>query len=173
MDLVRRLPAAVVCALAAHALVYRSLTPGDGLHGYFGWYEPALALAAFASLLLLRPAWLRMWYPIGETTRRLSVTALFVLLAQESFERSLQVGHPAFAALTPSQLLVLLAGVAAAAFALAVALRAGHVVAALLIRSRTFRRRTLARWSVVTVPRRRARPLAGRFALRAPPLLPG
>jgi hypothetical protein len=168
-----RLLSAAVCALGAHALLYGTFRPGDGLHGYFGWYEPALALAAFASLLLLRPAFLRMRYPIGETTRRLSVTALFVLLAQESVERSLQVGHPAFAALTPSQLLVLLAGVAAAAFALAVALRAGHVVAALLVRSRTFRRRTLARWSVVTVPRRRARALAGRFALRAPPLLAG
>ena len=168
-----RLITAAVCALGAHALLYGTFRPGDGLHGYFGWYEPALGLAAFTLLLLLRPAWLRMQHPIGETTRRLSVTALFVLLAQESLERSLQVGHPAFAALTPSQLLVLLAGVAAAAFALALALRAGHVVAALLVRSRTFRRRTLARWSVVTVPRRRARPLAGRFALRAPPLLAG
>jgi hypothetical protein len=167
-----RLLTAAVCALGAHALLYGTFSPGDGLHGYFGWYEPALALAAFASLLLLRPR-LRMRYPIGETTRRLSVTALFVLLAQESLERSLQVGHPAFAALTPSQLLVLLAGVAAAAFALAVALRAGHFVAALLVRPRTFRRRTLARWSVVTVPRRRMRPLAGRFALRAPPSLAG
>ena len=168
-----RLLTAAVCALGAHALLYGTFRPGDGLHGYFGWYEPAVALAAFAALLLLRPVWLRMRYPIGETTRRLSVPALFVLLAQESLERSLQAGHPAFAALTPSQLLVLLAGVAAAAFALAVALRAGHVVAALLVPSRTFRRRTLARWSIVTVPRRRARPLAGRFALRAPPLLAG
>jgi len=168
-----RLLSAAACALGAHALLYGTFRPGDGLHGYFGWYEPALAVAAFASLLLLRPAWLRMRYPIGETARRLSVTALFVLLAQESLERSLQVGHPAFAALTPSQLLVLLAGVAAATFALAVALRAGHAVAALLVRSHTFRRRTLARWSVVTVSRRRARPLAGRFALRAPPLLAG
>jgi hypothetical protein len=168
-----RLLTAAVCALGAHALLYGTFRPGDGLHGYFGWYEPALSLAALVSLLLLRPACLRMRYPIGETTRRLSVTALFVLLAQESLERSLQAGHPAFAALTPSQLLVLLAGIAAAALALAVALRAGHVVAALLVRSRTFRRRTLARWSVVTVRRRRARPLASQFALRAPPLLAG
>jgi hypothetical protein len=168
-----RLLTAAVCALGAHALLYGTFRPGDGLHGYFGWYEPALALAAFVELLLLRPARLQMRYPIGETTRRLSVTALFVLLAQESLERSLQVGHPVFAAFTPSQLLVLLAGVAAAAFALAVALRAGHVVAALFVRSRSLRRRTLAPWSVVTVPRRRARPLAGQFALRAPPLLAG
>ncbi len=169
---VRLLPAAV-CALSAHALLYGTFRPGDGLHGYLGWYEPALSLAALVSLLLLRPACLRMRYPIGETTRRLSVMALFVLLAQESLERSLQAGHPAFAVLTPSQLLVLLAGIAAAAFALAVALRAGYVVAALLVRSRTVRRRTLARWSVMTVRRRRTRPLAGRFALRAPPLLAG
>jgi hypothetical protein len=169
---VRLLPAAV-CALGAHALLYGTFRPGDGLHGYFGWYEPALALAALASLLVLRPASLRMGYPIGETARRLSVTALFVLLAQESLERSLQAGHPAFAVLSASQLLVLVAGVAAAALALAVALRAGHAVAALLVRSHTVRRRTLAPWSVVTVRRRQARPLAERFALRAPPLLNG
>jgi hypothetical protein len=166
-----RLLTAAVCALGAHALLYGTFRPGDGLHGYFGWYEPAVAFAALASVLLLRPACLRMRYPISETTRRLSVTALFVLLAQETLERSLQAGHPAFAVLTPSQLLVLLAGVVAAALALAVALLAGHVVAALLVRSHAFRRRTLARWSVVTVRRRRARPLAERFALRAPPLL--
>jgi hypothetical protein len=160
-----RLLTAAVCALGAHALLYGTFRPGDGLHGYFGWYEPALAIAALASLLLVRPARLRMPHPIGETARRLSVTALFVLLGQESLERSLQVGHPAFAALTPSQLLVLLTGVAAAALALAVALRAGHVVVALLVRD--FTARGLA---TLTRP---VRPLAERFALRAPPLLAG
>jgi hypothetical protein len=167
---VRLLPAAV-CALGAHALLYGTFRPGDGLHGYFGWYEPGLAVASLAALVLLRPTWLLTRLPIGETVRRVSTAALLVLLAQESLERSLQSGHPAFAVLTPSQWLVLLAGIAAAALALAVALRAGHVVVSLLLGDHPTRARAGVGWSVVTVTRGRARPLAERFALRAPPLL--
>ena len=40
------------------------------MHGYFGWYEPALALAALATLVLVRPVWLRTRNPIGETQGR-------------------------------------------------------------------------------------------------------
>jgi hypothetical protein len=166
-----RLLSAAVCVLGAHALMYGTFRPGDGLHGYFGWYEPALALASLATLLVLKPACLRTRLAIGEAARRLSTTALVILLVQESLERSLQSGQPAFAVLTPSQWLVLLAGVAATALVLAFALRAGQVAVALLTRERTIRGRTLNFWSVVTVSRRVARPLAHRFALRAPPLL--
>jgi hypothetical protein len=45
-----RLPAVAVCALATHALAYRTLWPSDGVHGYFGWYEPAVAVASLVSL---------------------------------------------------------------------------------------------------------------------------
>lgn len=165
---VRLLPAAV-CALGAHAILYWTFRPGDGLHGYFGWYEPGLAVVSLAALLLLRPSWLRTRVPIAETARRVSTGALLFLLAQESLERSLQSGQPAFAVLTPSQWLVLLASVAATALALAVALRAGHAVVSLLLRNRPARARTVPGWSIVTVTRGPARPLALRFALRAPP----
>jgi len=94
-----------------------------------------------------------------------------VLLAQESLERTFQSGHPAFAALTPSQWLVLLVGVAATALVLAFALRAGQVVIGLLHPTRGPRMPAVARWSVVTTHRGPARPLAQRFALRAPPPL--
>ena len=119
----------------------------------------------------MRPAWLRTRLPIGETVRQVSTTALFVLLAQESLERSLQAGHPVFAALTPSHWLVLLVGVAATAFVLACALRAGHAIASLFVAGGSPRTCAYAGWSVVTVSRVRGRPLAERFALRAPPLL--
>jgi len=165
---VRLIPAAV-CALGAHALLYGTFRPGDGLHAYFGWYEPALAVVSLAALLVLRPACLRTRVPIGDTARSLSTTTLFVLLAQESLERTLQSGHPAFAAMTPSQWLVLLLGVAATALLLAFALRAGQVVMGLLHRARTRRMPLVAHWSVVTFHRGPARPLAQRFALRAPP----
>jgi hypothetical protein len=143
------------------------------MHGYFGWYEPALAVAALATLVVVRPAWLRTRNPVGETARRISTAALVILLVQESVERSLEAGRPAFAALTPAQLLVLLVGIAASALLLAVTLRAGQAVAGRLLRGRTPRLQAGERWSVVTVRRRPTRPLAARFALRAPPLVAG
>jgi hypothetical protein len=168
-----RLVSAAVCALGAHALLYGTFRPGDGMHGYFGWYEPALALAALATLVLVRPVWLRTRNPIGETARRISTAAFVLLLVQESVERSLEAGRPAFAVLTPAQLLVLLVGIVASALLLAVTLRAGQAVAGRLLRGRTPRLHTGERWSVVTVRRRTTRPLAARFALRAPPLVAG
>ncbi|SRR6266536_2562657 len=164
-----RLIPAAVCVLGAHALLYGTFRPGDGLHGYFGWYEPALAAVSLAALLVVRPACLRTRLPIGETARSLSTTTLFVLLAQESVERTLQAGHPAFAAMTPSQWLVLLLGIAATAVLLTFALRAGQVALGLLHQARTRWVLTAAGWSVVTVHSGPARPLAQRFALRAPP----
>src|SRR3954464_12736690 len=122
----RLLPAAI-CALGAHALLYGSFRPA-GVHGYLGWYEPALALAAIAVVVLIRPASLRSRLPIGETARGLVARALVIVLVQESLERSLQGGHPAVAAMPPSGWLVLVAGLAVTAFALALALRAGQAV---------------------------------------------
>jgi hypothetical protein len=167
---VRLIPAAV-CALGAHALLYGTFRPADGLHAYFGWYEPAVAAVALVALLVWRPARLRTRLPIGDTARTISTTTLFVLLAQESLERTLQSGHPAFAAMTPSQWLVLLLGIAATALLLAVGLRAGQIVLGLLRAARTRRMPIVAPWSVVTFHRGPARPLAQRFALRAPPSL--
>ena len=165
-----RLLSAAVCALGAHALLYGTFRPGDGLHGYFGWYEPALAAASIAALLLVRPACLRSRLPIAETARRLFAPALVMLLAQESLERTLHAGQPAFAALTPSQWLVLVLGIAATALLLSFALRAGLIVIALLVRANKTTLHDVVRWSVVAAESRPARPLALRSALRAPPL---
>jgi hypothetical protein len=165
----KRLVPAAVCALGAHALLYGSFRPSDGLHGYLGWYEPALALAAIAAVLLIRPAAWRSRLPIGETARALATWALVLVLGQESVERSLQVGHPAIAAMTPSGWLVLLFGVAATAFVLALALRAGQLAFLLLGRGRVRRARVLTRWIAALVALPIARPLAGNIALRGPP----
>jgi hypothetical protein len=51
--LVRRAPAVVLCALAAHAVVYRSLWPSGGDHGYLMWYAPLVALLSGLSLVVL------------------------------------------------------------------------------------------------------------------------
>jgi hypothetical protein len=164
-----RLIPAAVCALGAHAFLYGTFRPSDGLHGYLGWYEPGVAIVALAVLILVRPARLRTRLPIGETARSLSLMTLFVLLAQESIERTVSTGQPAFAVMTPSQWLVLIVGVAATALLLAFALRASQVVIQLLRPARTRATTTVTRWSVVTFHRGPARPLAQRFALRAPP----
>jgi hypothetical protein len=164
-----RLLSAAVCALGAHALVYATLRPGDGLHGYLGWYELVLALASVVALLVVRPTRLLTRRPVEETARRIAVGALLVLLAQESLERSVEAGRPTFVALTPSQWLLLLFAVAATALLLAFALRAGQAVVARLVRRDAVRPRAAATWSIVTVSPRPARPLAERFALRAPP----
>jgi hypothetical protein len=166
---IRIVPAAL-CALGAHALLYGTFRPTDGLHAYFGWYEPGVALAGIAVALLARPVWLRSTAPVGETSRRLATTAIFILLAQESLERSLTSGHPAFAALTPSALLVALFGVSLTALAFALVLRAGQAVARLVLRARVAGRRVAPpSWSVVAFVPGPVRPLAERFALRAPP----
>jgi hypothetical protein len=164
-----RLIPAAVCALGAHAFLYGTFRPSDGLHGYLGWYEPGVAVIALALLIVVRPARLRTRLPIGETARSLSLTTLFVLLAQESIERTVSTDQPAFAVMTPSEWLVLIVGVAATSLLLAFALRAGQAVIQRSPRTRTTT--NVARWSVVTLQRGPARPLAQRFALRAPPHL--
>jgi hypothetical protein len=166
----RVIPAAI-CALGGHALLYGSFRPDDGLHGYLGWYEPALALLAIAAVLLIRPAAWRSRLAIGETARGFATSALFVVLAQESLERSLHVGHPAVAAMTPSGWLVLVAGLAATAFVLALALRAGQAAYASFTGVRVRRSSLPIGNAVVAAVLPIARPLAGNVALRAPPAL--
>jgi len=166
-----RLIPAAICALGAHALLYGSFRPADGLHGYLGWYEPVLAVAAIAAVVLTRPAAWRSSVPIGEAARSFATWALLLVLAQESIERSLQVGHPTVVAMTPSGWLVLVAGVAATALALALALRAGQVVLSLLTSVRVRRARVAVRRLAAADTLRVARPLAGNVALRGPPAL--
>lgn len=183
------LPAAVVCALAAHALVYRTLTPADGVHGYFGWYEPAVAalsvacLGGLLALVLAAVVGQRLGRPLrraaaespplGATVRSLALSSLAVFLVQEAAERSIAAGGPSVPVLVPSQWMTLLVGIAAASILLALALRGGHVLLRRVLgaeRAPVVRTRP-AFWSVRTSLARRGRPLAGRFALRAPPLL--
>jgi hypothetical protein len=164
---VRLLPAAI-CALGAHALLYGSFRPSAGVHGYLGWYEPALAVAAILAVVVVRPERLRTRLPLGEIVRSLSLPALVIVLVQESVERSVQLGHPAVVSMTPSGWLVLLAGIVATALVLGVALRAGQAVLSLLTRRARFARVTLQRVGLpVALPA--GRPLAGNVSLRGPP----
>jgi hypothetical protein len=165
----RLLPAAI-CALGAHALLYGSFRPADGVHGYLGWYEPALAVAAIAAVVLVRPERLRTRLPLGEIVRSLSLPALLIVIAQESVERSAQLGHPAVVSMTPSGWLVLVVGIVATALVLGLALRAGHAVLSLFTRRVRYGPIEVQRLAArVVLPA--ARLLAGSVSLRGPPAL--
>jgi len=171
---------AAVCALATHGLVYRSLWPSDGAHGYFAWYEPLVGGLSLASLLavgglVLVAARGRRLPPLRLRARSLAYTSLAFLLAQETLERSAALGRIAPPSLSPAQWIVLVAGTAATAVALTAALRAGHAAVRRFLSPPAPPRPRSAplRWSIVTVAPRRPRPLAARSGLRAPPLLAG
>jgi hypothetical protein len=179
-----RLPAAVVCALAAHALVYRTVLPADGAHVYFRWYEPAVAglslacVAGLVALLAVAGTARRLGRPLSRvastrvpSVRSLGVATLAVFLLQEAIERSVALGHPSVVVLAPSQWLTLFAGIALASSALVLALRLASGVARRLLAGqlRSVPGRVPA-WSLHLHVPVRTRPLAGRFALRAPPV---
>jgi hypothetical protein len=182
---------AAVGALATHAVVYRSFWPADGVHGYFGWYEPAVAAASLAAVVGLagalvvavgarragrRVPWLRVseTVPLGLLTRRYASGSLLFLLVQESVERTVATGSPGVPQFAPSQWLALVAGIAVVSLLVALLVRAGEIVVRRVLAGatrRSDRRRSSAGWSILAPPTRRSNPLAERFGLRAPPLL--
>jgi hypothetical protein len=187
-----RLPAAAVGALATHALVYRSFWPSDGMHGYFGWYEPAVGVASLAALvgsvlaLVVVMAARRAGRSIPSIRTRRSVqlpvrarsagvASLMFLLAQESLERSVAAGHPAVAQFQPSEWLLLAAGIATVSFLLAGIARACEFVIGRAIGEKPTparrRPRRAVRRPADAVAVRRSHPLATGLGLRAPPLL--
>jgi hypothetical protein len=169
------LPAAV-CALATHALVYGTLWPTDSVHGYFSWYEPVVVALSLGSLVAVAASVVlasrgRRLPSFGVRARPLAAASLAFLLAQETLERSVALGRLAAPSLAPSQWVLLFVGIAVTALALSVALRAGHALAVRLV-ARPHVRSSAVRTLVALVLPARRRPLAERFGLRAPPLLP-
>jgi hypothetical protein len=192
LALYRRALAPVVCALGTHAIVYRTLWPTDGIHGYFGWYEPAVAAASVLSLIYLLTLLLVVWFArrfdrplskpavqpphsLAEGARRLALCSLIVLLVQESLERSLEAGYPSFAVFPPWQWLILLIGIALTSLTVALSLSLGEAAVRWVLADSVSppfaAQQAKPSWSVVTNSWRRLRPLAERFALRAPPVL--
>jgi hypothetical protein len=187
---VRWLVASMVCALAAHAAVHRSLVPDDGLHGYFGWYVPLVALASLGSLSAvvvggLRPRscaarLIRGCLPARSTARRgrtvacLAAGGLAFLIVQESMERSLGTG--AFSLVTfdasvwPALSVVLV-------FSAVAVLAISRAAAVLSQRTATMRRLRLPMTRVLPRPSsnpdvaRKPALLGLHAGLRAPPLV--
>jgi hypothetical protein len=127
----------LVCALAAHALLYRSLLPNDEVHGYLTWYVPvvgalsavavgAVAVLFVSGLLGRRSRLSRLTPPLGRSgTRRFAsvgLPAAVFLAAQETLEHSLEAGRLE-TGLNPAGWLLLLLAVAAVAGLLSILAR--------------------------------------------------
>src|SRR5262249_26034449 len=124
----------------AHATLYRSLLPAG--HGYFGWYEPLLAgasLAALVVMLALAVAALRggtrakrfagallpeQRTPLATSAVRLGLASLAFLLVQGSLERSAAVGRLSLAAFPETSATLLVCALAALALLLTLLRRA-------------------------------------------------
>jgi hypothetical protein len=187
------LPVAL-CALGGHLALYRTLLPSSGAHAYLAWYEPVVAglslvsVVVFAMLLgaaalgrdSLRRTVVRLLVPATETpvpatTRavRLGLASVAFLVTQETFERSVSVGHVSPAGFDSPQIVLVLGVVAALAALLAVFEHSCSELVALVARGLprvSLRLATLASPAVRPVLARRRNPLAELRGLRAPPL---
>jgi hypothetical protein len=178
-----------VVALAAHAIVYRSFVPADGVHRYMGWYTPLLGALSAAALLVagavaiarstglatsLIPDALAVPTPTGGASHaasRLAARAIGFLVLQETLERSIPARSLVLVQFTPLQWLTVLCATACVAFVLISAgrgcrllgrcFRARRSAAIAAIRSRCLAPRSVA---LVAWP-----PLASFSGLRAPP----
>jgi len=191
------LPVAL-CALGGHFVLYRTLSPADGNHAYFGWYEPLVAGLSLASFLLLvvlvlaslaggegaRARVSPFLVPAVENevglalparTVRLALASGAFLVVQESVERSVAAGHPSPAVFSSGQMLLVLLSLGLLAGIVARVESWCRQLVSLAVR----RARQpiviepaplLARWHVWPSRVRRRNPLADRRGLRAPPL---
>ena len=184
------LPVAL-CALAGHLALYGSLVPSTGDHAYFFWYEPLIAGLSLVALALLAGLLLAATIGDGSARRRavsllpsatrsvpgsvravrITLSSLAFLACQETLERTLSEGRLAPAAFGSSQILLVLAVVAAAATIVAVVERSCARLIAFVARPPMhLRRLTTIPFPAARVVRiRRRHPLGRLRGLRAPP----
>ncbi len=190
-ELARRLISVVLCALVGHAVLYRSVWPGDAAHGYLGWYSLVVGALSIAALVFFplalatsaldeadRPRWVGALLPQRRPGRaaweiaRLAVLAAGFLVVQESLEHTFEAGAALpFATLGPSAWLLLVVVVTLSAAAIVFVERG---VAALVEGSAAVGEPVPAQepsWAATVARIGRRRPLALHAGLRAPPLL--
>jgi hypothetical protein len=166
-------------------VLYRSLFPSDGVHGYFGWYEPAVAAVSLASALVVGVAavaallgrrsralaGLRTTPPTAMSGVRLAALGVGWLVVQETIERSLSAGGFQLATFDIGGWAIIVGATIVAAGVLTLFARIGVALvrAVASAPSRRFARsQAVVRW-IASIPPRRRRPLADRRGLRAPP----
>jgi hypothetical protein len=183
-------PPILLCALAAHAAAYRSLRPQDGLHGYFGWYEPAVGVLTLVAVLVLGgvllclaggielPAAMRsslgLDRPVPVTQRALALGAAAAALLglQEAGEHLVAEGELSVEGLSAGRIAALVGALIASAVLLALAGRSFQSLGRRLLaaQEKPSRRPPLRVWippaSDVWI---RCKPLPFGPALRAPP----
>ncbi len=185
----------VLCALAGHLALYRTLLPSSGEHAYLAWYEPVVAGLSLVSVVVfgvllgaaalgrdsLRRKIVRLLVPatrqpVPASTRavRLALASVAFLVTQETVERSISVGHLSPAGFDSPQIVLVLAVVAVLAALLAVFERSCSELVELVARGLpriAVRLAPLAFPAARPVLARRRNPLAELRGLRAPPLL--
>jgi hypothetical protein len=170
-------------ALAAHGAAYRTFLPRDGVHGYFGWYEPLVGgLSLLALLYVVTAACRAASRPpcrvaaagaASSLVRRvvsLACGGLTLLVLQETVERSVAEGRLAPGGFAPAAWVIVVAAALAAAFVLAL-LHRGYETLKLRLAAAARAAARVARSSRPPEPLRprRRRPLADNSALRGPP----
>ena len=192
--ILRHVVPVAACALTAHVAAYGTLLPGDGTHGYFAWYAPAVALLSIAAVVGTVVA-LAAAFVSGPSSRMASaarttlppaspenslvarVLALAFggtafLAAQETLERSLPAGRFDLVRFAPSSLALVVGAILLLATAVALVERAAsRVSAAILGDRRPSRTPTPSRseWFAASVRLPASSPLAVHGGLRAPP----
>lgn len=185
----RRALQVLLCALAAHAVAYRSVLPSDSIHGYLGVYEGVVVALLAASVGIFVLALLALMagrerllvllvgrrasrWPSGCAVGLLAGAALGVVVVQESFERSVEAGTIVVAG-TPSVIWLnaLVAIVVVATVVVLLERSCGELIRAFLVGRATFPQAPVR----VSTPRsaartRRRNSLAEFRGLRAPPL---
>ena len=191
-QLARAMVGVLVCALVAHFFAYRSLVPGDGPHGYLGWYELLVCALSGAAVVLVgvtvgrallgrRDRRLRRLQARSEKVSRrgwlvsLPAASLALLAAQETIERSLASGGLEPPSLSLAMWLVALAAVGLVAASIVLVERScAELIEAALGQPRPALRRPPARAGLPayrSCRRRRRSVLSELRALRAPPLV--
>jgi hypothetical protein len=184
IGLARSFVAVALCAQLAHAVLYQSVLPRSGPHGYFSWYLPAVAAAVVAALAALpsssasvsgRRRSFATLLPERRPGRavhdvvRLALASGVYFLIQESLERIGEPGIFHLASLSPLAWLALVLALVVSAVAV-VALERTLVDLVVRLAEPRILRAVATRWPRLRHDGPRPRPLTIHGALRAPPL---
>jgi hypothetical protein len=188
--LARSSPPILLCALAGHGAAYGTLEPHDEAHGYFRWFEAAVAIASGVAILVLAtllvcaassfelPPRLRRVLGLNPPKHvrsrsfSLATSALGLLMFQEFLEHTLSEGRVDFSALSLREWAVAAWTAVAAALLLSLLASAYRRLRSRLVGTMAGAIRSVSNPVVWVVFRRgaaRRNPLAVRFGSRAPP----
>jgi hypothetical protein len=186
IQLGRSFVAVALCAQLAHGVLYESVLPRAGAHGYLSWYLPLLGVAVAAAIALVPSsagvsasggrrslaALLPERRP-GRAVRdvfRLTAASGCYLLVQESLERTFAGGGLHVAGFSALGWIALVLALVAAATGVVAVERTLVELAVRRVSGAGSRRASSTHWSRTAAVRTRLRPLAVHGALRAPPL---